>query len=76
MSATETRFVGAPLKRKEDGPLLHGRGTYVDNIDLPGTVTLAVVRSPYAHARITRIDVAAAQACEGVVAVLHRCRPA
>jgi len=37
MSATETRFVGAPLKRKEDGPLLQGRGSYVDNIDLPGT---------------------------------------
>ena len=35
MSATETRFIGAPLKRKEDDPLLRGRGTYVDNIDLP-----------------------------------------
>ena len=46
MSATETRFIGAPLKRKEDDPLLRGRGTYVDNIDLPGTVVMVVVRSP------------------------------
>ena len=69
MSATETRFVGAPVKRKEDGPLLRGRGTFVDNIDLPGTVAMTVVRSPYAHARVTRVDVAAARACEGVVAV-------
>jgi carbon-monoxide dehydrogenase large subunit len=69
MSATETRFVGAPLKRKEDDPLLRGRGSYVDNIDLPGTVAMVVVRSPYAHARIRALDTAAAKASEGVVAV-------
>ena len=59
MSATATRFVGQSLKRKEDEPLLRGEGTYVDNIDLPGTVAMVVVRSPYAHARITGIDAAA-----------------
>ena len=69
MSATATTFVGAPLKRKEDDPLLRGRGTYVDNLDLPGTVVMAVVRSPYAHARIRSIDLAAAKASTGVVAV-------
>jgi len=69
MSTTETRHIGAPLKRKEDDSLLRGRGTYVDNIDLPGTVVMAVVRSPYAHARIGSIDTAAARAAEGVVAV-------
>ncbi len=69
MSTTETRFIGAPLKRKEDDPLLRGRGTYVDNIDLPGTVVMVVVRSPYAHATIVSIDTAAATAAEGVVAV-------
>ena len=69
MSATETRFVGAPVKRKEDGPLLQGRGTYIDNLSLPGALSMVVVRSPYAHARIVSIDVAAAQASEGVVAV-------
>ena len=69
MSATATTFVGAPLKRKEDDPLLRGRGTYVDNLDLPGTVVMAVVRSPYAHARIRSIDLAAAKASTGVVAL-------
>lgn len=69
MSATETWGIGAPLKRKEDDPLLRGRGTYVDNLDLPGTVVMVVVRSPYAHARIMSIDAAAAKAAEGVVAV-------
>ncbi|MEO5633925.1 xanthine dehydrogenase family protein molybdopterin-binding subunit [Gaiella sp.] len=69
MSATETWGIGAPLKRKEDDPLLRGRGTYVDNLDLPGTVVMVVVRSPYAHARIMSIDLAAAKAAEGVVAV-------
>jgi carbon-monoxide dehydrogenase large subunit len=69
MSATETRHIGAALKRKEDDPLLRGRGSYVDNINLPGTVVMAVVRSPYAHARITSIDTAAAKDADGVVAV-------
>ncbi len=69
MSAAETWGIGAPLRRKEDDPLLRGRGTYVDNIDLPGTVVMAVVRSPYAHARITSIDTAAAEASNGVVGV-------
>ncbi len=69
MSATEARGIGAPLKRKEDDPLLRGRGTYVDNIDLPGTVAMVVVRSPHAHARIDSIDVAAAKASAGVAAV-------
>ncbi len=67
MSATE-RLVGAPVKRKEDRPLLTGRGSYVDNMALPGMVWMAVVRSPYAHARIARIDLDEARAAEGVVA--------
>ncbi len=69
MSATETQFIGAAVKRKEDDPLLRGRGTYVDNIDLPGAVVMAVVRSPYAHARIGSIDTTAAATADGVVAV-------
>ena len=69
VSATATRHIGLALKRKEDDPLLRGSGTYVDNIDLPGTVVMAVVRSPYAHARIASIDTTAALASEGVVAV-------
>jgi carbon-monoxide dehydrogenase large subunit len=71
MSATETtRFVGAPVKRKEDGPLQRGRGTNGDNIDLPGTVAMVVVRSPYAHAR-TRERRRGRCAPRHVVAVFH-----
>ena len=68
MSATETWGIGAPVKRKEDEPLLRGRGTYVDNIDLPGTVFMVVVRSPYAHARVTRSTTRRREGADGVVA--------
>ena len=70
MSATEekTGYVGAPVKRREDEPLLTGRGTYVDNMTPVGTVFMAVVRSPFAHARVTSIDLDAAKAADGVIA--------
>ncbi len=61
-------YIGAPVKRKEDVSLLRGRGTYVDGLTLPGMLWMAVVRSPYAHARIESIDLTAARAAEGVVA--------
>ncbi len=67
MSAAES-FVGAPVKRKEDRSLLTGSSTYVDDIALHGMVWMVVVRSPYAHARIARVDLEAARAAEGVVA--------
>ena len=71
-----TGYVGAPLKRREDDPLLRGRGTFVDNIDLPGTVVMVVVRSPYAHARMkTSIDTRRAKA-RGRRRRVHRRRPA
>src|SRR4051794_39819974 len=71
MSATETgRHIGVALKRKEDDPLLRGRGTYVDNLQIPGCLAFAPVRSPYAHAKIVSIDTTAAKAADGVVAVL------
>ena len=71
MSATEERtaYVGAPIKRREDESLLTGRGTYVDNMAVPGTVSMVVVRSPYAHARVKSIDLEAARKAKGVVAV-------
>jgi len=70
MAVAETTgtFVGTSVKRKEDATLLTGRATYVDNMTLPGTVTMAVVRSPYAHARIKSVSLDAARAAEGVVA--------
>jgi carbon-monoxide dehydrogenase large subunit len=65
MSATA---IGTPVKRKEDASLLRGQGTYVENLTLPGTVFMAVVRSPYPHARITRVSLDRAKAAQGVVA--------
>jgi aerobic carbon-monoxide dehydrogenase large subunit len=62
------RVVGTSVKRKEDLRLLTGQNRFVDDIDLPGMVWMAVVRSPYAHARITKVNVAPALAHAGVVA--------
>ncbi len=65
----ETRAViGTPVERKEDGPLLQGQAQWVDNMHTPDTVYLGVVRSPYAHARIAKVDVAPALAHADVVA--------
>jgi aerobic carbon-monoxide dehydrogenase large subunit len=63
-----TRWFGAPVRRNEDPRFLTGAGTYVDDINPPGTLQAAVLRSPIAHAAITRIDVSAALALDGVVA--------
>ncbi|MEO8970753.1 MAG: aerobic carbon-monoxide dehydrogenase large subunit [Ktedonobacteraceae bacterium] len=65
-----TRWFGAPVQRTEDPRLLRGKGKYVDDIDLPEMLHAAVLRSPYAHARIKHIDVDAARALEGVHLVL------
>ena len=62
---------GASAARKEDPPLLRGEGRYVDDIQLPGMLHAAFVRSPYAHARVGRIDKRAALALPGVHAVLE-----
>jgi len=62
-------LIGQPLTRREDPPLLTGRGRYVDDFTPPGTLHAFVVRSPLAHARITGIDVTEARAAEGVAAV-------
>src|SRR5437870_2164741 len=48
--------VGASVRRHEDPKLVAGAGTYVDDIKLPGMLYVGIVRSPYAHARITNID--------------------
>jgi len=65
--STET-VLGTSVKRKEDEGLLRGRATFVENLTLPGTVTMAVVRSPYANARIVSVNLEPARAAEGVVA--------
>ena len=60
MSVTEEKkgYVGARVKRREDAPLLTGRGTYVENMTPVGTAFMAVVRSPFAHARVKGVDLA------------------
>ena len=63
-----TAAIGRPLRRKEDAKLLHGRTNWTDNIQLPGTLHMALVRSPMAHARITKVDLSAALARPNVVA--------
>src|ERR1700732_5202348 len=62
--------IGQPVRRKEDFRLLTGRGRYGDDLVLPHQAQAAFVRSPYAHARIVKIDKAAALAAPGVLAVL------
>ena len=64
--------LGAPLRRREDARLVTGRGRYLDDISMPGLLHAVLVRSPHAHADITRLDLTAARAVEGVVAVLSR----
>ena len=61
-----TANVGRPLRRREDFRFLTGRGRYVDDIKLPGTLHLAILRSPHAHAIITEVDLSAAKAAAGV----------
>ncbi|MDP3519694.1 MAG: xanthine dehydrogenase family protein molybdopterin-binding subunit [Hydrogenophaga sp.] len=61
--------IGAAHPRKEDARLLTGRGRYIDDIEVPGALHACFVRSPHAHARVDRIDTAAALAMPGVVAV-------
>ena len=70
-SATTERPIGfGRLKRKEDARFIRGKGTYLDDISLPGMVHGAILRSPYAHAKIVSIDTSAALAHPGVAAVV------
>jgi aerobic carbon-monoxide dehydrogenase large subunit len=73
MTATQERpapEIGKERRRKEDQRLITGRTRWTDNITLPGMLHLAMVRSPFAHATITSIDVEAATTSPNVVAVL------
>lgn len=65
-----TPYVGAPVLRREDERLLRGRGRFIDDVPEPaGLLFVGFLRSSYAHAAIRSIDVSAAKACRGVVAV-------
>jgi carbon-monoxide dehydrogenase large subunit len=64
------RYIGEPLKRKEDPRLITGQGAYVDDIPLPGTLHCAFVRSPHGHARLKAVRTDRAARHPGVVAVV------
>ncbi len=64
-----TRIFGSGIKRREDPRLITGEARYTDDIKLQGALHMAVVRSPYAHARIVSIDASAAAGMPGVRAI-------
>ncbi|WP_262403637.1 xanthine dehydrogenase family protein molybdopterin-binding subunit [Actinomadura sp. CNU-125] len=67
-AAVREGLIGTPVLRKEDDALLRGRGRYLADLVLPDALEAAFVRSPHAHAEITRIDLTAARALPGVIA--------
>ena len=69
-TSPEIGGMGHSVKRKEDSRFIQGKGTYVDDVRLPGMVYGHLVRSPYAHARIKGINSDAAKALPGVLAVI------
>ncbi|MFS8038446.1 xanthine dehydrogenase family protein molybdopterin-binding subunit [Xanthobacter sp. AM11] len=62
--------IGAAVRRKEDHRFITGKGRYTDDLDRPGQAFAYFLRSPYAHARIRHLDVAAARKLPGVVDIL------
>jgi carbon-monoxide dehydrogenase large subunit len=69
-TSPEIGGMGHSIKRKEDPRFIRGQGKYVDDVVLPGMVFMDIVRSPFAHAKIVRIDTAAALKVPGVLAVI------
>ncbi|GAB3157021.1 molybdopterin-dependent oxidoreductase [Amycolatopsis stemonae] len=69
MTATIEPEVGKSRRRKEDERLITGRTRWTDNLTLPGLLHMAVLRSPFAHAKIVSIDTSAAKSAPGVIAV-------
>ncbi|MDE3838912.1 carbon-monoxide dehydrogenase large subunit [Bacillus methanolicus] len=70
LQQNELRPMGKSIARKEDPRFLRGKGRYVDDVILPNMLYMSILRSPYAHARIRRIDTSAALAAPGVKLVL------
>src|SRR5215469_8325137 len=62
--------MGHRMKRKEDPRFIQGKGRYIDDVKLPGMLYMDIVRSPYAHAKVLKIDASEALAMPGVVAVI------
>ena len=71
MTGVATSWCGQSVERVEDGPLLIGRGRFIDDLGVrPGTLHAAILRSPHAHAKIRATDTAAARKALGVAAVI------
>jgi carbon-monoxide dehydrogenase large subunit len=66
----EIRGIGHSVQRKEDARFIRGKGTYIDDIRLPGMLHMAILRSPFAHAKINGVDTSRAGAAPGVIAVV------
>jgi carbon-monoxide dehydrogenase large subunit len=64
-----SQWIGKPLRRLEDAHLLSGKGRFTDDVRPEGAAQVAFLRSPHAHARIGALDVSAARAAPGVLAV-------
>jgi CO/xanthine dehydrogenase Mo-binding subunit len=69
MMSSPARVLGRSVPRLEDPPLLRGRGQFVADIAFPHQLHMRLVRSPYAHAELRSVDIAAALAVPGVVTV-------
>jgi aerobic carbon-monoxide dehydrogenase large subunit len=70
METAPRHTMGDRMLRKEDGRFVRGKGNYVDDVRLPGMLHSAILRSPFAHAKINGIDTSAALELEGVHAVI------
>ena len=70
LPTSSPRHIGRGRRRVEDPALLTGRTQFVDDVDLPRMLHCAILRSPFAHAKITGIDTRAAEALPGVVAIV------
>ena len=64
------RYIGQRIKRIEDPKVLLGTAKYVDDLEFPGTLYLAILRSPVAHARLLKVDYSDALKMPGVVSVI------
>jgi len=63
----QAKLFGSSIKRREDPRMITGRGVYTDDVKLPGQAHAVFVRSPHAHARVKRVDLAAARRVPGVI---------
>ncbi|HVN43440.1 MAG TPA: xanthine dehydrogenase family protein molybdopterin-binding subunit [Steroidobacteraceae bacterium] len=70
LPTSQVRYVGKEVKRVEDPALVTGTAPFIDNLSLPNMLHCAILRSPHPHARIVKVDASAAEALEGVHAVI------